>query len=378
MMDTNSYPELDETEITRQAELERFKVFNERATTGAYGSLLGIGLLGWVLVQAAGWQRALVWCCFVGTVELGISLNGWRGRRSLASGNANAQILYTHHLLAGFAGVAWGSVVYFIWTGEDLMAYLATIAILVGVSGVTMVTLSSYAVPATLFFASIYLLPLLHELLYPKPISLQVGVGLLAALVVQLWYTRELGKIVVREATHSARNRALVHRLHDLVTHDQLTGAFSRRYILEQLERQLAFRQRHSTAASLVMFDLDHFKRVNDNFGHPVGDKVLKEAVAAVAAQLRDGDVLARIGGEEFLVLLPMTDIHAALQLAERLRHTLANTCVIEGNDVIHMPASFGVAELREAEAASHWFKRVDDALYQAKAAGRNTVSAAT
>jgi diguanylate cyclase (GGDEF)-like protein len=337
MMDTNSYPELDETEITRQAELERFKVFNERATTGAYGSLLGIGLLGWVLVQAAGWQRALVWCCFVGTVELGISLNGWRGRRSLASGNANAQILYTHHLLAGFAGVAWGSVVYFIWTGEDLMAYLATIAILVGVSGVTMVTLSSYAVPATLFFASIYLLPLLHELLYPKPISLQVG-----------------------------------------VTHDQLTGAFSRRYILDQLERQLAFRQRHSTAASLVMFDLDHFKRVNDNFGHPVGDKVLKEAVAAVAAQLRDGDVLARIGGEEFLVLLPMTDIHAALQLAERLRHTLANTCVIEGSDVIHMPASFGVAELREAEAASHWFKRVDDALYQAKAAGRNTVSAAT
>jgi diguanylate cyclase (GGDEF)-like protein len=197
-------------------------------------------------------------------------------------------------------------------------------------------------------------------------------------LVVQLWYTRELGKIVVREATHSARNRALVLRLHDLVTHDQLTGAFSRRYILEQLERQLAFRQRHSTAASLVMFDLDHFKRVNDNFGHPVGDKVLKEAVAAVAAQLRDGDVLARIGGEEFLVLLPMTDIHAALQLAERLRHTLANTCVIEGSDVIHMPASFGVAELREAEAASHWFKRVDDALYQAKAAGRNTVSAAT
>lgn len=376
-MDANRSYDLDETEIAHQAALERFKVFNERAITGAYGALLGIALVGWVLFQAVGWRLALLWSCIIGSVELAIGLNAWRARRLGDAKEDTAGSLHWHLVLAGLAGAAWGSVVFFVWVGEDLMTYLATLTILVGVAGVAMVTLSSYATAAAAFFTCIYLLPLAHELMYPKPFSAQVGVGLVTALVLHLWYARELGKIVVREAAHSARNQALADRLHKLVTHDQLTGAFSRGYLFEQLEQQLALRQRHNTAGSIVMFDLDHFKRINDAYGHPVGDRALKEAVSAVAAQLREGDVLARVGGEEFLILLPMTDIHAAAQLAERLRQTLASASVTEGNDTIHLPASFGVAELRDGETTGNWLQRVDNALYQAKADGRNRVAIA-
>jgi diguanylate cyclase (GGDEF)-like protein len=163
--------------------------------------------------------------------------------------------------------------------------------------------------------------------------------------LVQLGYTRDLGRVV----------------LHDV----------------EQMEQLVSTRQRHGTSAATIMLDLDHFKRINDTFGHPTGDRALLEAVRAVNAQLRDGNLLGRIGGEEFLVLLPMTDLAAAMPLAERLRQTLAGASIMDGTSAIALPASFGVAELRAAESHSEWFRRVDSALYQAKERGRNTLVAA-
>ena len=125
------------------------------------------------------------------------------------------------------------------------------------------------------------------------------------------------------------------------------------------------------------MFDLDHFKAVNDNHGHPAGDRALQEVVRVVNAQLRDGDLLARVGGEEFLVLLPMTDLKASLMLAERLRQTLAGTAIVENGKTMYLPASFGVAALMTAEGYNDWFRRTDTALHKAKEAGRNTLVAA-
>jgi diguanylate cyclase (GGDEF)-like protein len=108
-----------------------------------------------------------------------------------------------------------------------------------------------------------------------------------------------------------------------------------------------------------------------------VGDRALREAVVIVQAELRDGDMLGRIGGEEFLVLLPMTDREAALILAERLRESLEAVRLVEDAQTIQIPASFGVAELGRNEEVSLWLKRADEALYQAKAAGRNRVAVA-
>lgn len=266
---------------------------------------------------------------------------------------------------------------WFVWTEGDIRSYLATLTILMGVAGVSMVTMSSYATASVLFFGGLYLTPLLHASLHPSPEATFIQVGLLLGLLVQIGYTRELGRVVLRDVEQSARNAALVDRLNELVIHDPLTGAGSRRYTFEQMEQLVSIRQRYGTSASAIMFDLDHFKVINDTYGHPTGDRALQETVRAVGTQLRDGELLGRIGGEEFLVLLPSTDMAAAQPMAERLRQTLAATSIVDGTHTIALPASFGIAELQAAESQAEWFRRVDGALYQAKKQGRNQVIAA-
>lgn len=366
--------ELDEVAIARAAETERLRVFNERSIVGAISALAGVMLLAWVLWIAVGVTRAAWWATGMLTIELIIFGVGLRCRRALSGlGNPerwrNVQIV-----LAGLAGVSWGSAAWYGWLPGGDLNYLAIMSILVGVAGISMVTMAAYAPASVLYYCGINLMPLAHVLLHDTPMTGVLAAGLLVALVVQLGYSHELGRVMVRDASQNARNVALLARLNELVTLDPLTGAYSRRYTFDRLEQLVAARQRHGSCASLVMFDLDHFKAINDAYGHPTGDRALRTAVSATNGQLRAGDALGRIGGEEFLVVLPQTDTTAALQLAERLRLTMADTVLLDGTATIRLPASFGVAELKPAESAAEWFRRVDRALYQAKAAGRNRV----
>ncbi len=122
------------------------------------------------------------------------------------------------------------------------------------------------------------------------------------------------------------------------------------------------------------MFDLDHFKNINDTHGHLVGDQALQVLVRTVSGELREGDILARFGGEEFLVLLPMAPRDAASQLVERLRCAISAIELRDGDTPVLLRASFGVAELAADEGVAGWLRRVDLAMYQAKEAGRNRV----
>jgi len=368
---------LDEVALARAVQTGRLRVFNERSIIGAISASAGIALLGWVLWASAGPANAISWAILTCMVEVGILWVGLNCRRALAGHGRPEFWMRMHFVLAALAGVAWGCAVWFVWTDGDIRSYLATLTILMGVAGVSMVTMSSYATASVLFFGGIYLTLLVHAALHPSPEATFIQVGLLVGLLVQLGYTRELGRVVLRDVEQSARNAALVDRLNELVVHDPLTGACSRRHTFEQMEQLVSIRQRHGTSASTIMFDLDHFKVINDTYSHPTGDRALKEAVRAVSAQLRDGDLLGRIGGEEFLVLLPTTDMVAAQPLAERLRQTLVAASIVDGNHTITLPASFGIAELKSAESQAEWFRRVDGALYQAKKQGRNTVVAA-
>jgi diguanylate cyclase (GGDEF)-like protein len=126
---------------------------------------------------------------------------------------------------------------------------------------------------------------------------------------------------------------------------------------------------------SLIMFDIDHFKRVNDVFGHLAGDEVLVRVAHAAASAIRQSDVVARWGGEEFMVLVPETSITQASQMAEKLRELIAGIAFVEYGQVT---CSFGVAELRPDETVTELTTRTDGAMYQAKKAGRNRVVADT
>ncbi len=157
-----------------------------------------------------------------------------------------------------------------------------------------------------------------------------------------------------------------------LAATDVLTGSANRRELETELGYQAQIAERYGQACSLIMFDLDDFKRVNDIHGHEVGDLVLRELVAVTNERLRGVDTLARWGGEEFMVLAPATGLEGARELAERIRGALeAHPFSGLGWS---LTASFGVAQYQPGEEVSGLFRRVDRALYRAKEGGRNRV----
>jgi diguanylate cyclase (GGDEF)-like protein len=162
-------------------------------------------------------------------------------------------------------------------------------------------------------------------------------------------------------------------QIHLLATTDSLTGIANRREFNTLLENELNRAQRHAIPLSLVMFDLDQFKSVNDSFGHDVGDRVLQGVTRLVKQNLRSEDPLGRWGGEEFMILLPHTDLIAAEIAAEKLRQIIAE---YRFPTVGALTASFGVASFEPEDDSNSFLTRVDGALYKAKHNGRNRVEA--
>lgn len=160
--------------------------------------------------------------------------------------------------------------------------------------------------------------------------------------------------------------------LQKLAITDALTGAFNRRAAVERTETELVLSQRTGKAFSVLLLDLDHFKSINDQYGHAVGDIALKVIVATVKAELRQTDVVGRWGGEEFLLIAVQTPELGALELAERLRLRIAETPIPTGFTTLRLSASFGIAESIATDTAESLIDRADQGLYQAKAKGRN------
>jgi diguanylate cyclase (GGDEF)-like protein len=166
-----------------------------------------------------------------------------------------------------------------------------------------------------------------------------------------------------------------------LASVDALTGLTNRRHFHEIAERELPRARRYDTPLALILVDLDHFKLINDAHGHLVGDRALVHAATLLASALRETDVIARHGGEEFAVLLPMTDRDGAAEVAERCRRRLADTpLVTDGAGPIKVTASFGVTGCAGSRCGSldDLLREADAALYRAKHAGRDRVEIAT
>lgn len=179
------------------------------------------------------------------------------------------------------------------------------------------------------------------------------------------------------EARVNERTQALQDALaaaHTLAITDSLTHAFNRRQMETLVHDEVERAQRYEQPMSLIILDIDHFKKVNDNYGHPVGDRVLQKVSEILAGSLRQSDSLGRWGGEEFLILLPQIHVGAAASVAEKLRLAVCTT-----NFELKAPVtiSLGVAELRADESAGEWITRADQALYLAKDLGRNQLAIA-
>jgi diguanylate cyclase (GGDEF)-like protein len=155
---------------------------------------------------------------------------------------------------------------------------------------------------------------------------------------------------------------------------DHLTGALTRRGFVDQAEKEMERARRYGRATSLVMLDVDHFKRVNDTYGHAVGDQALQQIVRIAEATLRPSDLFGRLGGEEFALLLPETNGAAAVIAAERLRREIAeHPMLLPDGSTLRITASFGVAELSTSTSSlTAWLACADTMLYAAKSGGRN------
>lgn len=174
-----------------------------------------------------------------------------------------------------------------------------------------------------------------------------------------------------------AERKATEARLLELATTDSLTGLFNRRRFMELAEREFARGKRYQGARTMLMMDIDHFKRVNDTHGHDVGDEVLRELARISRTALRELDILGRLGGEEFGVLLPETEAGPAMDVAERLRRAIEQTPIPTGVGELRITVSIGAATSKDdAETVETLLKRADVALYEAKQSGRNRVVA--
>jgi diguanylate cyclase (GGDEF)-like protein len=160
-------------------------------------------------------------------------------------------------------------------------------------------------------------------------------------------------------------------RLKDMALTDALTGAFNRRYFESQAEQALEIWQRYQRPSSLLVLDIDHFKQINDSFGHTAGDEALKGLVALISQRIRGVDTLCRYGGEEFVVLLAEARAVQAASVAEEIRRKVEEADLVPGST---MTISIGVADLTQASSVHTWFQAADVALYRAKQAGRNRV----
>jgi diguanylate cyclase (GGDEF)-like protein len=168
----------------------------------------------------------------------------------------------------------------------------------------------------------------------------------------------------------------LQRKLYEQATTDPLTGALNRRQLADILSDAMEHSRRNDVPVSLLAFDLDHFKRINDRYGHATGDAVLQHVVALVQDRGRRIDRLFRMGGEEFALLLPGTHVADAMRVASMLRERIADAVLLP--DAAQITVSVGVAQLHRKHTSDTWLKAADDALYRAKMDGRNCVRVAS
>ncbi len=169
---------------------------------------------------------------------------------------------------------------------------------------------------------------------------------------------------------------SLFHKyLYNAATSDRMTNLFNKYYFISQLKKQISYAKRYGKTFSLLMIDIDDFKKVNDTYGHQIGDEALKFVAFKIMSSIRENDIAARYGGEEFSIILPETDSHNAFLVAKRIRKAIASEVLDLESNQIKVTVSIGVATF--PEDADDWkslIKKADERLYKAKEAGKNIV----
>ncbi len=182
--------------------------------------------------------------------------------------------------------------------------------------------------------------------------------------------------LITYQMVSSIKASQVISSMKDMVIYDTLTRLYNRRYLNQVLEFEFRKSSLEKTPLSIIMVDIDHFKAINDRYGHDEGDKVLIHVGSVLKECLRKHDIVARFGGEEFVIVLPKTIMKEAVVIAERIRRSVETTPLAVGQEKVHLTVSLGIAALPVvwAESKEELIKYADTALYEAKGKGRNRV----
>lgn len=322
-------------------------IFASNVLTPLSISLFILALLQFHRVVPTTWMKTLLWSPVALGMAMGSLLQSQHELR-----NAINVIMHTGLMLM----MAWA-----VWRPPEGVPRLAGHRLIIaGALGLTVVFLWRAAM-------------MTNNSEWPEPLFVPPQVQLVTYLMVFVsLLTNTMGFVMMQ------MERA-IHRQHDLATHDPLTGACNRRELLEVMGRVIGQSERNRQPLSVLMIDIDHFKRVNDQHGHLNGDAVLREVATRLQGRLRKYDLLARFGGEEFVVLLPQTTEDQAVTVAESLRETVARTPVSLPSQAVTLPitVSIGVHSRIPAnhpDEADQMISACDQGVYQAKSLGRNRV----
>lgn len=217
-----------------------------------------------------------------------------------------------------------------------------------------------------------------HRLEYTLELAGQ-SLGLLVMTRGRVFSDREISGVeeLMCSLVYPLRNAILYKAALESAYRDPLTGVDNRASLDRQLPREISLAQRHKRALSVLVVDIDHFKRINDNHGHQVGDRVLCELADVMKECIRGTDQIFRYGGDEFVISLASTPLDGAIDVAERIRHRIERACFEVGNIRLVVSTSIGVAEIHERDTVDSIFRRADNAMLGSKRDGRNRVISA-
>jgi len=271
--------------------------------------------------------------------------------------------------------LAWSSLVFWAWQHGNFASLV--FIMLVHIALIALTTSMSNAHLRTLGLDMVFPVIALLGLPLLEPSWFNVGLSLLGLgfCVLMLLVARQINTYSTEALQLRQRNEVLIKELESQASRDSLTGLINRRYFLAEANQQLLAAHRASHVLALLIIDLDHFKQINDQYGHLAGDEVLVAVVDALKRHLRTGDCLGRLGGEEFALLMPQTSQAEATETAERLRQAAAAVQLCLQGQPMRQTISIGIALLQKDDVSlSSLMHRADLAMYAAKTQGRNRV----
>ena len=371
--------------LQNQESLHLIELYLKRSRLAVLHTILLYLFVAYCFYGVAETSHVIAWFVYMLIIDTLIFMHVNSYDTNLVSDAESKNYKHRQILLHFFAGLVW-SLAGFVLINDStpmMLVYLfftisgILISMAVSIMSPSMLGLTAYTLSAASF--TVY-----YTWQHSDKLNLFfLGAIALIITVMQIGYDahkqyKRYIKVLVLNSFMNNKLNASNQVLNQYANVDELTGLNNRRFILEYYYSKVSNAKRYQLPLSILLIDIDYFKKVNDQFGHPIGDEVLMSVAVDLANGLRESDLIGRYGGEEFLALLPMADLNEAKIIAERLRAQVANSVVFQEKYGFGVTVSIGLAEFSLNETELELIARVDKVLYAAKNNGRNRVEVST